>query len=391
MRKSIRKVGIYCGTLLLGVSGYALLRHVATENAPEFNRTKVTVNKDKMSIQDFYSGLQMGNAGWLFIDKDGKPHNVDSLCDSRHRENALHGHYKHVKLKEKIDTVYVRYSGKEFREKTKSNFIYKVGVLDSLPNLPSMGKYSYDLLLLREFVGDNPKLQKIFDIYNDSHNCTKAHEFQHYLNNTFGMHDWNSYSIKFAECCLDEVSANIAQCVAQRENYLKHNRDLSYITGRFRYYTDSIKAGVITPTLSTITPKEQKIIAEGVFKGWMEDKFEIYRKNNQNRTISYLKDASYGAVQENWDRHNALMKKFFNINGYDFWKYVQPKEKEIFENISDEQKKVYASWCRKKFREMSHFEKLEYLRMSEGNLAYNRDISGNVFKAKLIKTFGMDK
>lgn len=29
--------------------------------------------------------------------------------------------------------------------------------------------------------------------------------------------------------------------------------------------------------------------------------------------------------------------------------------------------------------------------MSEGNLAYNRDISGNVFKAKLIKTFGMDK
>ena len=111
MRKSIKKVGIYCGALLLGVSGYALLRHVATENAPEFNRTKVTVNKDKMSIQDFYSGLQMGDAGWYFIDKDGKPHNVDSLCDSRHRENALHGHYKHVKLKEKIDTVYVRYSG----------------------------------------------------------------------------------------------------------------------------------------------------------------------------------------------------------------------------------------------------------------------------------------
>lgn len=391
MRKNIKKIGVYAGTLLLGVSSYIFLRNFAASNAPSFNNAKVTVGKDTISIQDFYSRLIVENGSWQYIDKNGKVHPIDSLCDSHKKDSVLHSHYRHIKLKERTDTVYVRYGGKEFKEKTKSNFIYKIGALDSLPNMPAMGRYSYDLLQIREFVSSNPKLQHIMDVYNDSHNCTKAHEFQHYLNNASGMHEWNGYSIKFAECCLDEVSANIAQCIAQRKNYLEHGRDLSYITGRFRYYADSIKAGVIKPTSSIITPKEQKIIAEGVFKGWMEDKFDIYLKVNHNRAISYLQDAPYAAVQENWGKHNELMEKFFNIGGYNFWKYVQPQEKEIFEKIPGEHKTIYATWCRKKFRKMDYFEKLDYLRLSEGQMAYKQKMGKDALTAKIIKTFGMDK
>ena len=40
---------------------------------------------------------------------------------------------------------------------------------------------------------------------------------------------------------LDEISANIAQCLEQRTNYLNNSNNLSYITSRFNFYKEAIK------------------------------------------------------------------------------------------------------------------------------------------------------
>ena len=46
----LKKSGLYADALLMGVSSYALLRHVAEKNAPEFTQTQVVVGKDTILI-----------------------------------------------------------------------------------------------------------------------------------------------------------------------------------------------------------------------------------------------------------------------------------------------------------------------------------------------------
>lgn len=392
MKNKIIKKGLFASCLLLGVSGIAMMHYVAEENAPQFNRTQVVVNKDTLSMQEFYDNLTYKRGkGWYYTDKDGKKLNVDSLCDFRNKDKAVHAYIKKIQLRSHVDTVYASYGDKAFKDKTKSDIMYKLGAADSLPNMPAMGKYNYDVLVVREFIADNPKLQSVLDVYNDSHNCTTAHEGQHFLNNKSGMREWNSYPIKFAECCLDEVSANIAQCVAQRKNYLSHGKDFRYITDRFRFYRDKIKSGEITPKNERLSEKEVEVIANMVFDGWMQDKYPIYVKNNLARAKLYNKDAPFQGVQENQERHNELMKKFFNIDGYDFWKYVSKRENEIYEKITPEMKKKWAGYNRMKFRKMTYLDKVEYAKMTQGEKDYKDNLRSNVFKAKMISLFGKDK
>ena len=71
---------------------------------------------------------------------------------------------------------------------------------------------------MRYFKADNEKLQRIVDKFNDKYNCTRRHEYQHYLNALAGIgRSGQSYETKFVECCLDEVSANVAQLLEQRK------------------------------------------------------------------------------------------------------------------------------------------------------------------------------
>ena len=387
-KKWLKKVGVYGGFLLLGVSGYAVLRNVAEKNAPEFNKTMVSVNKQKMSMQDFYNNMSYTSSGWFFIDENGQKHNVDSLCNVDIKDSITHSHYSKIKLQERIDTVYALYKYNNFRHKNDSSIIYKLGAADSLPNLPSMGKYSYNMLVLREFIADNPKLQSVLDIYNDSHNCTKAHEMQHYYNNLAGAHNWNSYSVKFAECCLDEISANIAQCLKQRENFIAHGNDISYITKRFAVYRGMIESGQITPRSGRISRAEQEVIANTVFDAWMKDKFLMYARNNHSRTLYILKDAPYTGVMENLPKHQALMKKFFNIKGYNFWQFISKREAEVFERIPSEYHKTYTVLSKQKYRKMNHFEKMEHLRITEGQSTFTYEVAQNHLKARIIQTLG---
>ena len=85
------------------------------------------------------------------------------------------------------------------------------------------------------------------------------------------------------------------------------------------------------------------------------------------------------------------MKKFFNIDGYDFWKYVSKRENEIYEKITPEMKKKWAGYNRLKFRKMTYLDKVEYAKMTQGEKDYKDNLRSNVFKAKMISLFGKDK
>ena len=378
------KIGLLTSGLLAGVSLCALMHSADKKYMDEFTSKVVVVKNDTISMLDFYANAQHKDGKWFYIDEKGDKFSIDSLCDHAKQDSAIHEHYKRVKLTEKVDTVYVSYSDKKFRMKNKSKLMYSIGGRDSLPNQPSMGSYNYNTITIREFVADSDKLQQVVDVYNNEYNCTYRHEYQHYLNSKAGIRSWNSYSIKFAECCLDEVSANIAQCLEQRSNYLKNSNNLSYITSRFNFYKEAIKKGEIVPSKEKLSDKEIKFIANSVFDSWMSEKYGIYSKKNHARAKLYLQDAPYEATKENKATHTELMKQFFTIDGYDFWKHISAREVEIFSKITDLQKKEYVAMCQSKYKKRTHLNEMEHLKNNEGNEVFQDSLRKNCVYAKIL-------
>lgn len=394
MNKKTKKwigYGFGIGALLCGVSGYALLSNMANDNAKEFNQTKIVVNKQSISMQQFYDNLDYSAAGWIYTDKNGKRVNVDSLCDIDYLDKKAHAFIKSINLKTLVDTFYASYDEELLARDGKKKIIYKNKNNAVFRNLPQFGEYNYDILRTREFISDNPEVQKKVDKYNNKYNCTYEHEFQHYLNAQNGLRLWNSYKIKFVECCLDEISANIAQLLAQRKNYLKNGKNFDYIDDRFAPYIDAIKSGEIAPTADKITEKEVKFIADTVFDCWMEDKYDLYEKRTNSRTIYYLQDAPFMATNDDFEKHNNIMQKIFTIEGYDFWKYIAKRENEIFDRIDP---KIIADFIERrklKYQEMTYLDKLMENKQTNGVKEYNNTLWNNRFKAKVIAAFGKDR
>jgi len=389
-KQFVKNTGIYAGSLLLGLSSLAVMRNYADKIAPDFYATQVVVNGKSISMQEFYDNVGYYHGKWYYTSPDGVRADVDSLCDSGRRNDVIHAHFAKVALKEKTDTVYASYGDEKFKEKNKAGIMYRIGAQDSIPDIPLLGFHNYDSLTVREFVADNPKLQNVMDFYNDKYNCTRRHEYQHYLNMTYGMREWNSYSVKFVECCEDEISANIAQCLEQRKRYMEHGKDFRYITNRFPFLKEALETGKINST-GSLSKKEQQYLANQVFDMWMERRYDMYADRNNSRTLYYLKDAGYRNVLDDMPRHEKLMAKCFSINGYDFWKHIAAREKEIFDRISSDQRKNYASLCRDKFRVLNHFEQMEEIKCAEGNERFEGKIFNNVLKAKIVRFFGKNR
>lgn len=387
----LKKVGFCAGMLLCGVSGYSLMHHVAQNNVSEFNKTEVVIDKDTISIQQFYYNLSYTPQGWVYTTPQGKSFNVDSLCDYHKQEIRRQNLLKNIRLKKQIDTIYVSYDKKLYKKHLEPKIIYKNAYADSLPHMPSMGIYNYDVITIREFKADNSELQKKIDIYNDCYNCTFDHEYSHYFNTINGIRTWNSYSIKFVECCLDEISVNIKQCLSQRRNYITNGRNINFITPRFDFYRKAIENKTINPQTFQPTPNEIKFIANSVFDTWMKDKFDIYVKQECSRSEYFLKDAPYVAILEDTSKHIDVMEKIFTINGIDFWKHISLREKEIFERITPEMQQKWQSLCDNKFQNMSHLEKLEFLKITQGYNKYNMILNKNKIKARILSAFGMDR
>lgn len=389
MKKAwIKKTAFCTGMLLCGVSVYSLMHKIADENAFEFNNTQLIIGKDTISMQKFYYNLSNTIHGWIYTDSQGKTINIDSLNNTSVKEAQKQQGLKAINLKTQIDTIYV---SQDISELEKDKLIYQNKDALLFENMPSMGLYNYDRITIREFQANCPKLQNKVDKNNNKFNCTFRHEFQHYLNTLYGLRKWNSYPIKYVECCLDEISANIAQCLEQRKNYLKHGKDLKYITDRFSTYKQAIIDKKITPQTKHISATEAEFIANSVFSSWMQEKYEIYAQQEKRRTNFFLQDASFAAIQEDMKKHQEVMEKFFTIDGYNFWQHISHREQEIFAKITPEMKKEWALFNKQKFANMSHLEKLEYQKLLKGNESYQKDINANKIKARIISFFGKDR
>lgn len=389
MKKAwIKKTAFCTGMLLCGVSVYSLMHKIAQENAFEFNNTQLIIGNDTISMQKFYYNLSNTLQGWIYTDKQGKQINIDSLNNYAHKEEQKQQGLKAIKLKTQIDTIFV---SQDISALEKDKLIYQNKDALLFENMPSMGLYNYDCITIREFKADCPKLQNKVDKNNNKYNCTFRHEFQHYLNTLHGIRKWNSYPIKYVECCLDEISANIAQCLEQRKNYLKHGQDLEYITERFGLYKQAIIDKKIIPQTKQISATEAEFIADLVFTSWMQEKYEIYSKQEKSRTKYFLRDASFAAIQEDMKKHQEVMEKFFTIDGYNFWQHISHREQEIFAKITPEMKQEWALLNQQKFKNMTHLEKLEYQKKFKGEKLYQRDICTNKIKSRIISFFGKDR
>lgn len=204
-------------TLAAGVSLYPLMRYAVDTYAADFDKAKAVIEGDTVSKQRFYENLNYSDGKWKLTLKNGKVVDAGEITDFRVKDRKQHQVLRNVKLKTTVDTVRVRYA-KNGEKQYSSAIVYGMGARDSLGYLPSFGLYSWDQLKMRYFKADNEKLQRIVDKFNDKYNCTRRHEYQHYLNALAGIgRSGQSYETKFVECCLDEVSANVAQLLEQRK------------------------------------------------------------------------------------------------------------------------------------------------------------------------------
>lgn len=384
-----RRFKHFCTAFLLGsVSLYAVKSLYELE--PEtFSKSSVVLNKDTVDIRDFYDNLSydLKQKGWFYTNPQGKRISLDSISDYRIKDHQVYKNVAGQKYRVTVDTVRVRYpepaEGKRFPT-------YHISGADS-QNMPSMGSQSWGKVRVREFVVDSTlapdrqkRLQKIWDNYNDSLNCTEEHEKQHRLNEIAGiMQAGQSFDNKFIECCLDEVSANIRQLLAQRKNYLKRGRSLEQITPRFSFYAELIRNGTVKPRANILTKKEISLIGNGVFDSWMKEKFGMYAARNANRTQNILFKTNVNGIKADPQRHEELLRKMFTIDGHNFYEALEARFAEV--KVPEQIQKRFRAIERARTKRMSYLDKLEELRQKEGKGAVNEHLLRNKIAYSLKK------
>ena len=383
MKKTFLKDCVFsAGILMCGVSSYAFFKNIADRNYPDFCKAQVVVNNDTISVLDFYQNLTHTSSGWVYNAQDKKTYNLDSLCNSQHLEEKKQQGLKQLKLQKSVDTIFV-----SAPDTNKTMLVFKTANADSLPAMPAFGLHNYGNIVIREFKAEHPELQQKINAFNDSHNCTFYHEFLHYKNTLNGMRSWNSYPLKFAECCWDEISVNVGQCLMQRDNYLKNGNNLQYITDRFDFYKEAIYQGKFTPQAGKISSDEASFIAHQIFDSFISKKMNVYMKPFCTRTKYYLRDAPYPAIMEDKAKHDSIMQKFFTIQGHNFWKYVAHRENEILAFISPDMKQEWHNLNQEKFKKINHLEQLEFKKKMYGKDAYAKALTKNKIKSRIISLF----
>lgn len=395
-----KKIVIYSASavvLLSGVSSYAL-KELDKINAREFADSVVVFQDRKIPIQEFYENLAYYNDKWIYQDQEkNKRYSVKDISDFNVVNKVRAKRWLEAKEKRhtKIDTVYyTKVETPEWIRKHSTQYVYQLGTQDSLANMPSLGFSGFEEMLIRQFEPRNCKRDMRIEIYNDKYNCTSDHEGQHFYNKCPGGSIYNSaavgqigqsHELTFVETCLDEISANIKQLLAQRQKYLDKGNDFTHITPRFGFYAEAIKEGKINPEQGQKNSEEEKkLIANGVFDSWMKEKYNLYKERNMFRTLHNYRtpQANYNAMQENLPRHHRVVKHMFYIDGIDFSPYIFAKEKEILGRITPEQKAIFAAEVAKKKANMTHLDKLEQIRLEQGQEAFDDKIQQNANLAK---------
>lgn len=335
------------GTSLGGIYFYA-------ENfePPLYHEKYIVIDGDTLSRDVFAENIEENNEVWFYRNpKSGKLINLNELSDYRIRGDRRHNLIQNLQMKKHIDTIMVK------KDQRQNKLYYFYGPNDSIPNMPSMGWVNWDKINLRHFISDDPSIQKQLDIFNNELNCTERHEEQHFIAAQKGLDkSGRSYETVFADNCMDEIAANLAQLLKQRKNYFRHGNDSSYITPRFKFYRKWLKNNY--SEVDSISETEAAFIANGIFDSWKEDKYPIYVERNVRRAIHILRDADYNGCQDNHEEHDKLMYDIFNIDDINFYQYIAGREQEFIAELPQKHKNRFSALIRAKKKKMDYFQKV---------------------------------
>ncbi len=396
---------LLAGTCLSGVN-YCVQK--MEQFTPEkFPDEKIIVNNNNISHEELYENLEKKDGNWYFVRRTPSLisyYNLNKASDYRTHGDKYFNDSQKLTFSYEIDTINVK------KTKTGSKLEYHRDTQDALPNKPAYGLLeNTGKAVVRYFYSDTSNVYEVCKYDNDAYNATLDHENQHFWNLILRK-SGQSYETKFAELCMDEVSANIRQLMRQRKNYIDHGYDLSYITDRFSFYRDWLAKQVVpiqpveiadpkndvgktfaelndqripasnnnfTWTVSGIhsifdsnpeqsnTPamseEEISVIANGVLQAWIKDKFEIYIPAEVSRTRYILSQVNYNGCTDHPTLHEECMRTIFTINGIDFYTPIAGKEDYFKENIPEEHKKTFAQLMDEKKKNMSYWQKIEQL------------------------------
>lgn len=348
-----------------------------------FSKSEVVINNKTIPISDFYDCLHYDfqKNKWIYTNAEGKNFDLDSISDYRIKDEQRYKSLVNQKDTVIQDTVIIHYPDGAPPGSLPSH--YELGNNKHLTDIPDKGTQIFGEIHIREFVVDKnlpeerrQKLQHSWDINNDSLNYTSDHEKRHRKHERLGLlRAGQSYDNVYIEGIADEIVANIAQLLAQRENYLKHDRDSSKIVPRFAFYTDAIREGKIKPYPKIYTKKEIDIIGNGVFDMWMEKNFDIYKDMLTRRARSILFQTNANGIKEDSLKHQELLKNMFQIDGLNFYEALEAKIATL--KVPEDVQKTFSALVKKRIKNMSYLEKLEELRIKEGPEAVNKHLWRN--------------
>ncbi len=198
--------------------------------------------------------------------------------------------------------------------------------IDTLSNNSGYGEYagyytpSRNSITINHVEGDED-----FNEHSQS-NGVLIHEQKHRDNQNAGMFAYAvSVEQAYKLCMHDEISANMAELIYLRDEYLK-TKDLSvfdYDGGCFSFYVDAIKNGEIDPFSDSKEDfdKEMALIVNGTRDMWVRTYAEWYSSIHVNTGMYYGEEDGKHAefYDENYDR---AMKIAYNIGGVDFTQYI---------------------------------------------------------------------
>ena len=158
------------------------------------------------------------------------------------------------------------------------------------------------------------------------HYTTLIHEIHHQDNASKGLYSYpvsieQAYKINMH----DEISANLAELVAVREEYLRTG-DISVINekgDKFDFYREAIESGKIEVNSKDVSKfnEEMGLMANGVRDMWENDRAESYVKQNTNNAkIFYDRSGKYGRYYD--ENYRRAVEKAYDIGGINFNEYM---------------------------------------------------------------------
>ena len=204
--------------------------------------------------------------------------------------------------------------------------------VDTLSNSSSSGAYytpRRNTITIEHFLDDESKTRWSGSV------GTLVHEQKHRDNANQGIHAYAmSVEQAYKACMHNEISANMAELIYWRNEYIKTG-DIAVLEdyrchSLFGFYTKAVKSGEINPFSNSKEDfdKEMSLIANGTRDMWLSEfGREVYIEQNSNSALYY--GETDGKHAEFYDQNYERAKKIaYNIGGIDFTQYLD-KDVEI--------------------------------------------------------------